>query len=1411
MDGASPYVEILNLEPDSSYQYRLQGESAWKPAVSGVDIISNLPYGEEGAEIDYEIRYVASCEKPASLHRLLSMPLSILPVNFGNVVYGYDPEDHIENIIIRNVAGIEVEFSDINLINCTKNDILLPPEEGCDLFEIVGAKSGVVPEAVGGVEGENRNSMIKPKEGLPVGTYRATLELIYDYEDNQGKRTMIEVFLNVIKATRENPLEAVSYNVTDSSFIVKISFMDDIPEDAIIKYRINDNNYKEGNKGEVVIDTITGLAPASSYTVTYLLKESENYYETIEKELTVCTAFPSENVTYVSYIEEVLYFNPGLYDPDDNYKVRVNGNIVRLPYKLSTEADLGDITVSVSQTGPQTNSNCEYPSSDPFVYTVTGRVAAPEVTLTGEDENIITVKDGGKFEYRRGRRTEFWLEATNNTDPLRWGSYQVRRPATITVFASKYTTVFILPALEPVDEKLYVNIDVDPEVSNGNGSSWKNATPSLSAALEYTRIEFPNPVDSIFVATGSEPYISEISTADAVAGERNRAFVLPDSVVISGGYNALTGLPNAAPTILSGKLENLTEGTYHVLVAANASNTTLNRFVITGGYADGEGDVDIGVSNDGVDATGEHQTIFRKHGAGLYVSGRSRLKLVNMLIHSNEATGDGGGIYIEDGDSYVLLTNVTVSGNSAVDGGGIHNNYDDILHIENTIVYGNTAMSNPEISGQFEADYSLVKGLIPAGTGNLDGNTNDPLFVDPATNDYRLQRSGAAHNTGNTGLYSNALGLALDFYTLLDNPVQTDAGGKVRVRGEKGIDMGAFEYQDKHIVNVTPPNASAPLIGGTEIVIELAGSALDGVDISTVTVTIAGMPATVVEVNGNSIRCIAGPSTTVAANSEIEVRYTENGTGTELTGFRISDFTYYPVVFIENGKWSEYFKWEGQTEDLILPYPGADIQIKANMLQDINVNMDSITVHPGKAYTLENGITLDAKVFTLKDDASFLDNNPDNGNMQAVEQNVEHTLTQGRNWYISNPVSVSAPEGLTAINDRIEQYNEVSKTWETPAAGLESGRGYTIYSAGTGDMPVKFSGIYNDGYLPSFQLTNTSGDKNGFNLVGNPYPSYWQWTETAGTNLYSTIWYRTFTGGIYEFWSYNASGDVAAMPGWEDATPTGSYSLGYIPPMQAFWVRVIEGESTGTLTFTDNRRTHADHGSNMLKSAQNTEIRPLLRLAVHNGSVADETVIYADREAKKDFDTYDSDKWFVGRGAEVFTLPDSSTRELVINGLPEIISGTEIPLGFQADEGGAFSFYAKEILNLDTLDVFLLDKWRNIQFDLRSGDYEFTSSSMPVTDRFSIVFRSDSDGDLPDMMGDNLLAYSGKNGELNVVLYLQNQQGNDATISVFNIAGRKITEQTVVVGEHTILDGVFPEGVYVLRAGKCVTKVVIEK
>jgi hypothetical protein len=402
----------------------------------------------------------------------------------------------------------------------------------------------------------------------------------------------------------------------------------------------------------------------------------------------------------------------------------------------------------------------------------------------------------------------------------------------------------------------------------------------------------------------------------------------------------------------------------------------------------------------------------------------------------------------------------------------------------------------------------------------------------------------------------------------------------------------------------------------------------------------------------------------------------------------------------------------------------------------------------------------------------------------------------------------------------VEWYDEPAHQWKPANGAFTTGRGYTAFSENE-DIAASFSGRFTDGNTNSPLMTrqNDTHPKRGFNLIGNPFPSYWRWTAAAAqtANTYSTIWYRTNVGtpptyNDYQFWAYNAAGNVATAPGWDDITQTTPYNLAILPPMQAFWVRLRDGVSSGTLTFANTERRHADLGSNLLKVAPAGESRPLLRLNTSDGQRTDETVIYADPSAQSSFDDYDSDKWLTGLGAEIFTLPTEENRELSINGFSEITAGMKIPLGFQADKGGIFSFRAKEILNLDTLDVILRDKWTDKEFDLRnSNGYYFTSNSATLnTERFSIAFLRSATGLSTSDIGDSFLVYSEKDGRITVELHVRNLQGHNVNVEAFDVTGRKLSQQTIVAGERTVLKTVFPGGAYVLRADQWSAKVVVK-
>ena len=112
-------------------------------------------------------------------------------------------------------------------------------------------------------------------------------------------------------------------------------------------------------------------------------------------------------------------------------------------------------------------------------------------------------------------------------------------------------------------------------------------------------------------------------------------------------------------------------------------------------------------------------------GAGIYNSYIVPI-LSNCTLSGNSAGEDGGGIH----NTYyanIMVTNCTFSGNSAkYDGGGMANHSSNPT-LTNCILWNNTALTDPQISGNGTVLYSDVEGGWP-GEGNID---DDPHFVQP--------------------------------------------------------------------------------------------------------------------------------------------------------------------------------------------------------------------------------------------------------------------------------------------------------------------------------------------------------------------------------------------------------------------------------------------------------------------------------------------------------------------------------------------------------------------------------------------------------------------------------------------------------------------------------------------------------
>jgi hypothetical protein len=536
--------------------------------------------------------------------------------------------------------------------------------------------------------------------------------------------------------------------------------------------------------------------------------------------------------------------------------------------------------------------------------------------------------------------------------------------------------------------------------------------------------------------------------------------------------------------------------------------------------------------------------------------------------------------------------------------------------------------------------------------------------------------------------------------------------------------------------------------------------------------------------------------------------------------------------------------------------PVSDIVVSGNVLT-INqaTNINSITVAPGAKLTVTgtNSLTATSGI-TLESDATGTATIVDSYENPTLNATVKQFVSAGRNWYISAPVN-NTPDNFSVLNKgtSVQEYNEATGLWVIKTSGtLTRGKGYVQVAGSTEGSTgtVDFAGTTNSGDV-GVTLTNNAEGGKGFNLVGNPYPSYLNWQTVAGDNAAAnmptgTMWYRTtsyngksawtpitaydlndvvyngnrfykvtsagtsgaaggptgtttstegdvtwaYQGSIYIFATVNADGQV---------TPSTVSNL--VPPMQAFWVK----STGGTLTFKNSMRSH-ESVSNKLKAPKVLDTK-MLRLSITNGASADESVIYSSTKALNSFDSYDAPKYFNTTGTnqpEIYSQVGSE--KLAINAMNEMNIGTEIQLGFLTEKENIFSISASEIINFDSnTHIILKDKLLNSEYNLTNGSaYNFSSDIVNNSDRFSIQFRAPGvTTDIDNTINLNAKVFVNAANQITIIA------PEKSIFSIFNAVGQLIENGRTTSNNQTS-NFKYAAGVYVIRVNDQSTRVVIK-
>jgi hypothetical protein len=487
---------------------------------------------------------------------------------------------------------------------------------------------------------------------------------------------------------------------------------------------------------------------------------------------------------------------------------------------------------------------------------------------------------------------------------------------------------------------------------------------------------------------------------------------------------------------------------------------------------------------------------------------------------------------------------------------------------------------------------------------------------------------------------------------------------------------------------------------------------------------------------------------------------------------------------------------------------GTDITVSSTgtLTLDASKSINNITVDKGGKITINNGVNLSAMDINIYSDATgtgtLVDLNTSGGLTVTGTATVQQYLDAARNWYITPPVAgATVPTGQTYYS-YVEAGNNSDLTglgtayWKPEAAGatLDSRKGYIVQASGATTM--NFNGALNTG-SKSLTLTRTIGKSNeGFNLVANPYPSYldWKMVSAANSGLLTTAWFRTKNGtGDYIFATVNVAD--SENPTIVAVNPTTTITT-LIPPMQAYWVRVISGSTTYNID--NSMRKHVDNAGNKFKApAQN--LQQLVRLQVSNGTNADEAVVLFNSKAMDNLDMFDSPKMSNNLAImpEIFTKVGAE--KLVINGMNTVKYDTEIPLGFSTGQANDFRISTTEMTNFDAgTHLILKDKLLNKETELVEGlTYNFSSEITKATsDRFSLIFKSpESSTGLENTSKLNAQVF------VNATNFITIIAPQKATYSIYNALGQLIKNGILNAKSETI-NTKLNDGIYVVTVSE---------
>ena len=462
-----------------------------------------------------------------------------------------------------------------------------------------------------------------------------------------------------------------------------------------------------------------------------------------------------------------------------------------------------------------------------------------------------------------------------------------------------------------------------------------------------------------------------------------------------------------------------------------------------------------------------------------------------------------------------------------------------------------------------------------------------------------------------------------------------------------------------------------------------------------------------------------------------------------------------------------------------------DLTLQDASSLDVNVG-GSLTVYGG-LYMPSSKSPETLADFTIKSDATgngsvIITTVGSNGDYVTVERYIPAYTGSDDGWHtIASPVdnmTITGSNFYPGTNDDLYKWDESNNIWENYKAGwgddnLYATEGYLV--AYETSATKNFYGLLTNWDWDLFPLSYTPTEGNGWNLLGNPFPSAIEW----GT----ADWALTNVGGVAQIWN-DAGGNYISRNAGD-----------IIPSTNGFFVQV--SSATNSMTIPTSARVH--NTTNNYKSSRVEEMDETLLLTITNeeNTYYDVNRIGFRNDATEEWDiAFDAHKMFGSSTApQLWTV--SNDEIFSQNYLPYVYESYQLPLNFRAGVNSTYhlnfegveSFFPNSEIHLE--DV-LLDKI----IDLREQQlYDFMASTDDSEDRFILHFYGvTTTGDKPELNDTRIFS------QHNTIYIQSGQMPKDAyRIEVFNVMGQTVYAERMeptTLGSFTLNE---KTGVYVVR------------